>query len=114
MEDGVCIEKLGVDSVGVYLRTSVVSYLDREFIEQDVHQVIGSRVEELYVQGRREGVKDLGEMLMLVGTRLTDKTDISKSFLNEWDIANLVSDFLMVKLGRELCDCTGNRKFYPI
>ena len=113
VEDGVNISSLGVEDVGAYLRTSLASYLDKEFIAQEVHAAIGKRVEELYISGRREGVCDLGEMLMLVGTRLTDTTDISKSFLNEWDLANLVSDFLMVKLDRELCACAGNPDFYP-
>ena len=48
---------------------------------------------------------------MNVGTGL-ESVNMGDSFVNAWDVANKVSDLLMVKMDRELCDCAGDMNKY--
>ena len=42
-----------------------------------------------------------------VGTGL-ESVKMGDAFVNAWDVANKVSDLLMIKMDRELCDCAGD------
>eukprot|EP01036_Dinobryon_divergens_P024218 gene24218-32648_t len=53
------------------------------------------------------GVVDLGEMLMDVGTAL-ERFDMEDAFVNAWDVANKVSDLLMVRMNQEVAPCAGD------
>lgn len=108
MENGVSLSKLiDHESEADFLRWSVQEWLDKEFIVQPVHERIGSRCGEIYLSYRNLGVNDLGEMLIAVGTQL-EGTDFGPAFVNPWDVANKVSDLLMVRMQRELCECSGD------
>jgi hypothetical protein len=103
------LDQLEVD--GCYLRTSIARWLDEEYIVQPVHAAIGKQVEDIYLRERRNGVTDLGEMLMQVGASL-EQFDMGNAFVNAWDVANRVADFLIVRMDRELCECAGDLSGY--
>jgi hypothetical protein len=108
VEDGVSLASLeNVEDVGLFLRNSVMKWLDDEYIPQDIHRVLGEAVQQVYLSKHTAGVTDLGEMMMSVGTAL-EGMDMKESFVNAWDVANKVSDLLMLKLDRELCACMGD------
>jgi hypothetical protein len=136
VEDGVSLATLtDPDRDGSFLNAAVVQWLDREYIVQDVHRVIGAAVEASYTRSRRDGATDLGEVMMNVGTAL-EGVNMREAFVNAWDVANKVhmvlgrggghgltldvdalsllcvqgqvSDLLMVRLDRELCACSGD------
>lgn len=46
--------------------------------------------------------------LLLLSTLFTE----GEAFVGAWDVANKVSDFLMVRLDRELCSCAGDLSKY--
>lgn len=103
------LDQLEVD--GCYLRTAIARWLDEEYIVQPVHAAIGRQVEDIYLRERRSGVTDLGEMLMQVGASL-EQFDMDNAFVNAWDVANRVADFLIVRMDRELCECAGDLSGY--
>lgn len=108
IEDGINLADLDNFILdGNYLKNSIIKWLDNEYIVQPIHIEIGKEVEKIYIQERFLGVKDLGEMLMQVGTYL-ESFDMDNAFVNAWDIANKVSDLLMIRLKRELCSCSGD------
>jgi hypothetical protein len=113
VDQGVDLSLLGnFESDAEFLKRSVKKWLDDEFIEQPVHGTIGNLCADIYKRGRSENVTDLGEMLLLVGSSL-EGSDLGDAFVNCWDIANRVSDLLMVRLNRELCSCAGDlTEFY--
>ena len=40
--------------------------------------------------------------------------DMNEAFVGAWDVANKVSDLLMVRLDRELCDCSGDLSEFSV
>lgn len=106
-ENGVTIRSLVDHQLdGRYLKESVIKWLDEEWIAQEVHKKLGEEVERIYVSNREKGVSDLGEIVMNTGTAF-ESFDLGDAYVNSWDIANKVSDFLMVRLDREVC-CSGD------
>jgi hypothetical protein len=114
-EDGVSLANLSPDFAndGKFLGDSITRWLDEEWIQQDIHGVIGDVVCELYIKSRENGVVDLGEMMMITGTKL-ESVDMGDAFVNAWDIANKVSDLLMLRLDRELCACMGDMSRFVV
>lgn len=90
-----------------FLCSSIRKWLDDEYVKQPVHDKIGNLCGAIYKSGRKNGITDLGEMLMEVGTQL-EGADFEDAFVNCWDVANKVSDLLMVRMDRELCACMGD------
>ena len=112
VENGIDLSVLDqLEADGCYLRTAIARWLDEEYIVQPVHAAIGKQVEEIYLRERRSGVTDLGEMLMQVGAAL-EQFDMDNAFVNAWDVANRVADFLIVRMDRELCECAGDLSGY--
>lgn len=112
VEDGIDLSVLDqLEADGCYLRTAISRWLDEEYIVQPVHAAIGRQVEDIYLRERRSGVTDLGEMLMQVGAAL-EQFDMDNAFVNAWDVANRVADFLIVRMDRELCECAGDLSGY--
>lgn len=105
------LEALGPDhdSVGQELADSLQEMLDTEWMPQGVHGEVAMNVKETYISCRRNGEDDLMTIMMTTASNLTDKwTDEWESdmFVNVWDIANYVSDYLTTKAGSDGCECT--------
>jgi len=112
MENGIDLSVLDqLEADGRYLRIAIARWLDKEYIVQPVHAAIGRQVEDIYLRERRNGVTDLGEMLMQVGAAM-ERFDMDNAFVNAWDVANRVADFLIVRMDRELCKCAGDLSSY--
>ena len=62
VEDGVSMTLLtDTDADGACLGRMITTYLDEEWIEQEVHKRLGELVTREYVQARTRGVTDVGE-----------------------------------------------------
>jgi len=92
---------------GNYLKTSVQYWLDTEYYRQEINAKLGREVERIYIQRRMDGIIDLGEMLMDIGTSL-ETFDMEDAFVNGWDVANKVSDLLILRMGKETASCAGD------
>lgn len=105
-EDGVSLASLtGHEDDAAFLSAAVQEWLDLEWIPQEVHQEIGSKVGEIYVQSREEkDYNDLTSVMMAIGNGL-ESVDMKDAFVGPWDVANAASDFLMERLGRETVPC---------
>lgn len=96
--DGVNLSVLvNVSSDAIHLRRKIAAWLDKEYIPQDIHQKLGRHVETEYCAIRKEGILDLGELLMRMGTAL-EKVDMEDAFVNAWDVANKASELLIDRL----------------
>lgn len=107
-EDGVSLLNLvEIEEDAEFLREEIRLWLDNEYIPQNIHEVLGRHVEMVYINSRRRGVNDLGEMLMDIGTSL-ENVEMKEAFVGAWDVANKASDLLMLRMNRELCSgCRG-------
>lgn len=108
--DSFTLEALGPDhdTVGQELATSLQEMLDTEWMPQRVHAEVAMNVKETYINCRRNGEDDLMAIMMTTASNLSDKwTDEweSEMFVNVWDIANYVSDYLTTKSGSDGCEC---------
>lgn len=87
---------------GEWLRNSLLTWLDREFIPEAVNQEIARRASQIYLRHRMEGENDLGSLVIAIVTEM-QAFDFSNSFFGEFAIANAVSDLLLDSLGIERC-----------
>jgi hypothetical protein len=105
------LEGLGDDheKVGAELASSVQRWLDAEWMPQEIHARMGASCAASYVTCRRGGADDC---VMSILTQTADDltTDWAKydaeAFVNAWDVANYVSDYLTQKSGNEGCECS--------
>lgn len=110
--DTIKLDGLGDDhsQVGAELGASVQRWLDSEWMPQDIHVQIGDSCAATYVACRTTRNTDC---IMTIMTQITDdlmddwyeKYD-QDAFVNAWDIANYVSDYLTQKAGNESCECS--------
>lgn len=108
VEDGIQLHQLQqYEKEAVFLRDRVQCWLDGDFIPQPVHLAVAKEVHTQYLVSRLRGVGDLGELMMDIGGQL-ERVDMSDAFVNAWDVANKVSDLVLVLLDRELARCAGN------
>lgn len=105
-EAGVSLAGLvNLDDDALYLSRAVQSWLDEEWIEQDVHAEIGHAVAAGYREARESlGYDDLLSVMMHIGSSL-EGVDMGDAFVGPWDVANTASDFIMARLGRETAAC---------
>ena len=57
------VDKLDDDLTGKLIEAELVDMLDREWIEQDCHRVLGRRARESYASARAAGLDDIGGIL---------------------------------------------------
>mmetsp|Transcript_5873 Transcript_5873/g.8060 ORF Transcript_5873/g.8060 Transcript_5873/m.8060 type:complete len:185 (-) Transcript_5873:269-823(-) len=104
--DSVTLEGLSnYEEDGAWLSEAIKVALDEEWLPQKVHEEIGERVKNIYVQKRNEGELEVTGILVAVGTEL-EKVELYPAFVGPWEIANMASDFLVVKIGGDGCGCT--------
>ena len=102
-----------------WLESEVRTWLDEEWIEQDVHGAIARRVNAAYTDARlgEEATDELGDVLVRLGAALGapddararaagDAIDWAEAYCGAWDVANHCTDLLMHRLGRETCACS--------
>lgn len=87
---------------GEWLKTTLQSWLDHEFIPEQVNQQIAQRAAQIFVRQRMEGENDLGSLVIAIVTEM-QAFDFSQSFFSEFAVANAVSDLLLDSLGFDRC-----------
>ena len=96
---------------GKLIEAELVDMLDREWIEQDCHRVLGRRARESYASARAAGLDDIGGILQHVGEALTsDAEGFDEAYVGPWDVANFVSDVLMARTSGDddRCACSSS------
>jgi hypothetical protein len=125
---GGCVESLSLDSlgdnheqVGDEIATSVQAMLDTEWMPQAIHYEMGQSVKRSYIKVRQSSSnmvrrneidENKDDMIMTIMTTVAD--DLTKdwkeynkdAFVNAWDIANYVSDYLTTKINGDGCGCS--------
>ncbi|NEQ39388.1 MAG: hypothetical protein F6K40_25290 [Okeania sp. SIO3I5] len=89
-------------SEGQWLKASLHTWLDQEFIPEKVNEDIANKAAQIFVRQRMEGENDLGSLVIAIVTEM-QAFDFSQSFYGEFAIANAVSDLLLDSLGIERC-----------
>lgn len=95
------------EDVGQELAESVQRMLDNEWMPQEIHFKMGQIVKMSYMQCRQSGQSDLMTIMTTVADNLNahwHEYD-AETFVNAWDIANYVSDWLVFQTGAEGCEC---------
>lgn len=71
---------------------------------------MAASAKQSYINCREAGEDDIMSIMMKIADDLRDKwEDYDKdAFVNEWDVANYVSDYLTKASGNEACDCSSN------
>jgi hypothetical protein len=97
------------EDVGQEMANSLQRMLDTEWMPQEIHMKMAQRVKESYINCRTaDETADIMTIMTTVADDLTAHwTEYDKdAFVNAWDIANYVSDFLATKAGGESCGCS--------
>ena len=118
-KNGSGVESLSLDvlgdnyeQVGDEIATSVQAMLDTEWMPQDIHYKMGQSVKQSYIKVRRSSTGDNDDMIMTIMTTVADdlimnwKQYDKDAFVNAWDIANYVSDYLTTKINGDGCGCS--------
>ena len=90
---------------GIWLRESLHTWLNEEFLPETVNETIAIRASQIFVRQRLEGENDLGSLVIAIITEM-QSFDFSRSFYSEFAIANAVSDLILDSLGIDRC-CGG-------
>ena len=91
--------RTGHEGDGEYLKQTIISWLNTEYIDQPCHYVIAQHVKDKYIELRKNSITDAGEIMVEIGTNLESyKSDFDNSFVGPWDIANKVSDLMFILL----------------
>ncbi len=85
-----------------WLKKALHTWLDEEFIPEVVNETIAVRASQIFVRQRLEGENDLGSLVIVIVTEM-QAFDFSRSFYNEFAIANAVSDLILDSLGIDRC-----------
>jgi hypothetical protein len=83
--------------------------LDTEWMVQDVHAQVAAQVRTTYIDCRTNGEDDLMAIMMATATNLSDHWTAEWErdlFVNVWDVANYVSDYLTTQAGSDGRGCT--------
>lgn len=91
---------------GEWLRSSLQTWLDREFIPESINATIALRAAQIYTRQRMEGENDLGSLVIALVTEM-QSFNFQESFFGEFAIANAVSDLILDSLGIDN-RCCGN------
>lgn len=94
------------DLYSSFLARAIQIHLDREWMPQECHVDIGNEVARIYLESVvKGGATDLNQLIMDVGTGL-ESYDMGDAFVGGWDVANIMSDFMLEKMGLETISCS--------
>ena len=85
-----------------WLRQSLHTWLDEEFLPEAVNAKIAQRASKIFVRQRLEGENDLGSLVIAIIAEMRG-FDFSRSFYSEFAVANAVSDLILDSLGIDRC-----------
>ena len=81
-------------------------WLDEEWAPLSVHETVGAAAGDAYVQARKDGAQDMGDLVLTLGSTLMG-TDFFEAFVGPYDVANKVVELLMQRQGIDVC-CTSD------
>lgn len=87
---------------GLWLKQALLSWLNQEYLPEEVNQEIAHRAAQIFVRQRMEGENDLISLVMAIVTEM-EAFDFSNSFYGQFAVANAVSDLLLDSLGFDRC-----------
>jgi len=97
------------ETEGALMATSIVKWLDSEWMQQEVHVEMAESAKASYITCRQEGDTEIMSIMMAIAEDLNrdwfEKYD-ADAFVNAWDISNYVSDYLTHRTGSETCECS--------
>ncbi|MEM6613493.1 MAG: hypothetical protein AAF652_14785 [Cyanobacteria bacterium P01_C01_bin.72] len=85
-----------------WLRKSLHTWLDEEFLPEAINGKIAERAAKIFVRQRIEGENDLGSLVIAIIAEMR-AFDFSRSFYSEFAVANAVSDLILDSLGINRC-----------
>jgi hypothetical protein len=91
-----------VHQEGQWLKTTLLKWLNSEYLPEPANRTIAERATQVFVRHRMEGETDVGSLVMAILTEL-QAFDFSDSFYGEFTVANAVGDLLLDHLGIERC-----------
>lgn len=91
-----------VHQEGQWLRSSLLTWLNAEYLPEPANRIIAERVAQVFVRQRMEGENDVGCLVMAILTEM-QSFDFSDSFYGEFTVANAVGDLLFDSLGIDRC-----------
>lgn len=79
-----------------------------QWMPQQVHLDMGMSAKQSYINARGAGEEDIMSIMVRVANDLESnwKQYDKDAFVNAWDVANYVSDYLSNRLGLEECGCS--------
>jgi len=80
-------------------------WLDEEWTPLECHRVIADEVAEIYMRQRSQGDDDIGSIILCIGSELIGSDIWFESFTSSFEVANKLSEFLMLRMNMEVC-CT--------
>lgn len=84
------------------ISNQIQTWLDEEWEVLDVHKEVGDEAAAILGRLRASGETDLGSILLSMGAELTP-FDFTETYTGPYDVANKVSELLMVRMGRDVC-----------
>ncbi len=87
---------------GEWLQVALQSWLNQEFIPEQVNETIAQRAAQIFVRQRLEGENDLGSLVIAIVTEM-QAFDFTESFFSEFAVANAVSYLILDSLGIDRC-----------
>eukprot|EP00283_Hemiselmis_rufescens_P011014 CAMPEP_0173422468 /NCGR_PEP_ID=MMETSP1357-20121228/3164_1 /TAXON_ID=77926 /ORGANISM="Hemiselmis rufescens, Strain PCC563" /LENGTH=340 /DNA_ID=CAMNT_0014385497 /DNA_START=31 /DNA_END=1053 /DNA_ORIENTATION=+ len=103
-QNGVQLPDSNVKEVSVWLSDEIRQWLDDEWIPRDIHRDIGEIAAGAYEAAREKGVNEAGDILMEVANKMME-VNLYEADVGAFDIANKVTDLLLINDGRDVC-CT--------
>eukprot|EP00548_Thalassiothrix_antarctica_P007702 CAMPEP_0194130262 /NCGR_PEP_ID=MMETSP0152-20130528/1334_1 /TAXON_ID=1049557 /ORGANISM="Thalassiothrix antarctica, Strain L6-D1" /LENGTH=114 /DNA_ID=CAMNT_0038824715 /DNA_START=166 /DNA_END=510 /DNA_ORIENTATION=+ len=111
------VESISLDSLsdheadGARMAESITKWLDAEWMPQEIHAKMGDSARKSYITARTSGEDEIMSIMMVIAEDLEanwmEEYD-KDAFVNAWDIANYVSDYLTKKSGSETCSCSSD------
>jgi hypothetical protein len=107
LKTGVQLRTPDVDTLCSWLTEEITLWLDQDWIERDVHREMGERAAASVRQMVGKGDVGISAILFAVAEDLgaANFPRLFESDVNEWDVANKVSDLLLQSMRIDVC-CT--------
>ena len=107
LKTGVQLRTPDMDALCAWLTEEVTLWLDEDWIERDVHRLMGEQAASTVRKMVEGGQAGISNILFGVAEDLgvTNFPRLFESDVNEWDVANKVSDLLLQSMGIDVC-CT--------
>ena len=107
LKTGVQLRTPDMDALCAWLTEEVTLWLDEDWIERDVHRLMGEAAAASVRRMVNDGQAGISNILFGVAEDLgaAKFPRLFESDVNEWDVANKVSDLLLQSMNIEVC-CT--------